>query len=65
MVTIANKTKIYIKESVNELKKVVWPTKKETINHTLLVIGISAGIAIFLGLVDYGLTLGIEKIVQY
>ena len=43
----------YIKESRAELKKVVWPTKKQTRNHTLLVIGISLGLAAFLGAVDF------------
>ncbi len=54
----------YVKESWEELKKVVWPTKKETLNHTLMVIGISTGVALFLGVVDYLLTLGVEKVIQ-
>lgn len=55
----------YIKESVAEMKKVTWPTKKETYNYTLLVIGISLATAVFLGALDYffnwGLTLVITK----
>ena len=43
-----NKLTTYIQESVAEMKKVTWPTRKETYNYTLLVIGISAGVAIFL-----------------
>jgi len=50
----------YLKESKEELKKVSWPDKKTLRNHTLLVIGISLGVAIFLGIVDFILT----KIVQ-
>jgi len=46
----------YIKDSKIELKKVVWPTKKDVRNYTLLIIGFSLAIAIFLGLVDFGLT---------
>ncbi len=46
----------YIKSSYEEMKKVTWPTKKETTNHTLLVIGISLGTAAFLGLIDFGLS---------
>lgn len=53
----------YFKESKAELKKVSWPTRKETINHTSLVIGISLGVAIFFGLLDYVLALGVEKII--
>ena len=51
-----NKIINYIKLSIIELKKVVWPTKREAINHSLLVIGISLGVAIFLGIIDFILT---------
>ena len=47
----------YIKASHQELKKVVWPSKKEVYQHTLLVIGISLGVAAFLGIIDYILTI--------
>jgi preprotein translocase subunit SecE len=43
----------YVKSSVEEMKKVTWPTKKETYNYTLLVIGISIAVALFLGGLDY------------
>ena len=43
----------YIKESVAEMKKVTWPTKKQTYHYTLLVIGVSLGVALFLGVLDY------------
>jgi len=48
-----NKLIKYIKSSIEEMKKVTWPTKKETKNYTLLVIGISAAMAAFLGTLDY------------
>lgn len=51
----------YLKESKKELKKVVWPSKRETINFTLLVIFISLGVAFFLGLIDWLLTLILER----
>lgn len=43
----------YLKESKAELKKVTWPTRKETTKHTLIVIGISAFVAVFLGILDF------------
>ncbi len=58
-----NKIINYIKESKTELKKVVWPTKKQTRNHTLMVIGISLALAAFLGAVDYGLNQLLELFV--
>ncbi|MDD5626216.1 MAG: preprotein translocase subunit SecE [Patescibacteria group bacterium] len=51
-----NKFNNYIKSSISELKKVAWPSRKETTNHTILVIGISLGLAAFLGLIDFFLT---------
>ena len=54
---------IYIKQSKDELKKVVWPSRKETIKYTLIVIGISLFVAAFLGAADYLLTLGLDKII--
>lgn len=45
----------FVKESRVELKKVVWPTREETIRHTLTVIMMSGILALFLGGVDYAL----------
>ena len=42
----------YIKASIAEMKKVTWPTKKETQRYTWLVISISLSVAIFLGALD-------------
>ncbi|MFA6254465.1 MAG: preprotein translocase subunit SecE [Patescibacteria group bacterium] len=53
----------YLKASQQELKKVVWPSKKEVIRHTLLVIGISVGVAAFLGIADKILELVISFII--
>ncbi len=58
------KIKNYIKESIEEMQKVTWPTKKETYNYTLLVIGISLGVAAFLGALDYIFTLGLELLIK-
>jgi preprotein translocase subunit SecE len=52
---MANRIFSYFRESREELKKVVWPTRKETQNNTMLVIGISLFVAVFLGLLDLGL----------
>jgi preprotein translocase subunit SecE len=58
-----NKLIQYIQDSKSELKKVVWPTKQQTTNHTLLVVGFSLGVALFLGLVDFGLNKLLEIII--
>ena len=43
----------YLKDSRAELKKVTWPTREQTKNHTLMVIGLSVAVALFLGTLDY------------
>ena len=53
----------YVKDSVAEMKKVTWPTKKETRNYTFLVIGISVGMALFLGLLDWIFEIGFKLII--
>ncbi|OGF24011.1 preprotein translocase subunit SecE [Candidatus Falkowbacteria bacterium RIFCSPLOWO2_12_FULL_45_13] len=58
-----NKIIDYLKASIEEMKKVTWPTKKETYNYTLLVIFISVGVALFLGLLDIILTKGLEYLI--
>lgn len=58
-----NKLTKYIKESVLELKKVTWPSKKETYRYTLLVIGLSLLVAVFLGALDYIFNFGLETII--
>lgn len=50
---MSNKLVNYVKGSIEEMKKVTWPTKKETYRYTLLIIAISIAVAIFLGSLDY------------
>jgi len=50
------KIKQFIKEVKSELKKVVWPTRKDTIASTSVVVILVLIIALFLGLVDFGLS---------
>ena len=43
----------YLKETRAELRKVVWPTRDETRNLTVIVVGVTVAMAIFLGILDY------------
>lgn len=61
---MANKLTNYIKASIEEMKKVTWPTKKETYSYALLVIGISLAVAAFLGILDYFFNWGLELIIK-
>jgi preprotein translocase subunit SecE len=60
---IPNKVITFLKEVRLEMKKVNWPTKEETIKYTLIVIGISVVVAIFLGGFDILFTTLLEKFV--
>ncbi len=46
----------FLKEAKIELKKVTWPSKRDTLGSTYVVIIVVFLIAIFLGLVDFGLS---------
>jgi len=54
------KIKNYFKEVKVEMSKVDWPSKDTTINYTLIVIGVSAATAVFLGALDYFFGLGLD-----
>ena len=43
----------FLKDVQLELKKVNWPTRKETLKYTLIVIAVSAVVAAFLGGLDF------------
>ena len=60
---IPNKIFTFLKEVRLEMKKVNWPTRQETIRYTLIVLGISAAIAIFLGGLDFVFTTLLNKFV--
>ncbi|HBO16457.1 MAG: Preprotein translocase, SecE subunit [Candidatus Moranbacteria bacterium GW2011_GWE2_35_2-] len=48
-----NKVIDFIREAKAELMKVNWPTKKQTINYTMVVVVLSLVVAVFLGGLDY------------
>lgn len=48
---------VFTKESVAEAKRVVWPTRKETVQTTGIVIVFAVTMALFLWAVDAGLML--------
>ncbi|MBI2097798.1 MAG: preprotein translocase subunit SecE [Candidatus Vogelbacteria bacterium] len=43
----------YLKETRLELKQVNWPTRSQTVNFTILVIGFSFLVAALLGAFDF------------
>ena len=61
---IAKTIKQYFIGSYQELKKVTWPTKKQTWYYSLLVIGMSIGMAVFFSLLDYIFNWGFETLIK-
>ncbi len=53
----------YLKEVRGEMKHVSWPTRTQAITYTLMVVGISVAVAIYLGLLDYVFAAIIKKII--
>jgi len=53
----------FIKEAREELKKVSWPTKEQTIRYTGIVIGFSLSAALFLGVLDLLFSVGVGKFI--
>lgn len=47
----------FFKEVKEELGKVVWPTREQTIRYTILVIVVTFVVGVVLGGLDYVLTL--------
>ena len=43
----------YLKETRAELKHVAWPTRKQAIMYTIVVIAISVLTSLYLGVFDY------------
>ncbi len=48
--------KQFLREVKTELKKVTWPSRKDTLSGTIVVLVAVFVIAIFLGIVDSGLS---------
>ena len=52
----------YVGEIANELKKVVWLTRREMAYLTALVLIVAGAAGIVLGLLDYGFTALVDKV---
>lgn len=53
----------FLKEVRLEMKRVNWPTREETIKYTLIVLGFSLTVAIYLGGLDFIFTTILNKFI--
>lgn len=42
----------YLKETISELRAVRWPTRQETVKLTIIVLGLSAVVGLYVGGLD-------------
>jgi len=56
--------KQFLREVKTELKKVTWPSRKDTLSGTLVVLVAVFIIAMFLGIVDSGLSNLIKELLK-
>jgi len=59
-----NSTVQFLREVKIELKKVTWPSRKQTIGSTVVVIALIILISLFLGSVDIGLSSLMRAVLQ-
>ena len=59
-----NQSVQFVKEAWQELKKTSWPNRRETLGGTGVVLILVFLIAIFLGLVDFGLSRLVKTIIH-
>ena len=52
----------FIRDIIAELKKVVWPSRREAICLTTLVLIVTVAMGILLGALDYGFTQLVDKL---
>ncbi len=53
----------YLRDTRGELSHVSWPTRRQAIVFTTIVVAVSVAVAAYLGLFDYVLSLIIQKFV--
>ncbi|MGD2041580.1 MAG: preprotein translocase subunit SecE [Anaerolineae bacterium] len=53
-----NRLVAYLRETWFELRKVSWPTRREAVNLTLMVVVVTSFLSLVLALLDYVFSLG-------
>ena len=51
----------FLKEAKVEAKKVAWPSKKQVVRHSIVVVALSLFVAVILGAFDFVFTLFLER----
>ncbi len=54
----------YLAETVDEMKRVSWPTRQETVKLTVIVVAISIVVAFYVGGLDFTFTNLLKLIIK-
>ena len=52
------------KNMVAELKKTAWPSKKDLINYSIVVLGFVVGLALIVGLLDTASSVVVKQLIE-
>ncbi len=53
----------YIRESKEELEKVTWPSRKDTMRYTILIVSMTIVLGLFFAGFDWLLNQGLESLI--
>jgi preprotein translocase subunit SecE len=56
------RTRTYVTESWAELRKVAWPTRRQVVNLSLIVIVVSALVGAYIAILDLLLLFGMDRL---
>ncbi|MBI2483653.1 preprotein translocase subunit SecE [Candidatus Uhrbacteria bacterium] len=62
--TQSNRLITYFHDSYVELKRVVWPNRKQAIQHSVMVVILSIVVALFLAGLDIIFSQGMDRLLQ-
>ncbi len=54
---------VYLRQVIDELRKVVWPTPQELYRYTIVVVATVVVIGLFIGAVDAGLQVFAQRVI--
>ena len=55
----------YFHETRGEIRKVTWPTRQESQRLTAIVLGVTAVMSLFLGILDFAFSNLIQELVKF
>jgi len=57
-----SRSRTYVTESWAELRKVEWPSRRQVVNLTAIVIVVSAAVGAYIAIIDFLLLIGMDRL---